>query len=264
MQHYDQSLVRDCVTHVRYWPRVAKVIASKVLARTSLVVEADGVKLEGGTKNGQGLWCLVAGLDYDLQLRAWLNALNPGDTVIDIGANIGVYTIRSAMRVGPTGRVIALEPLPTTADRLRRNIARNKVTNTMVIEAGIADRDGEAFLYEHGRQSSASICGDSAGPRYRVQVRTVDSLVKELALSRVDWIKVDIEGAEPMALIGMKNTIQQFAPRMLVENNASAADSIAILRSHKYAIGQYDCSQKWRDSEVGDNLFARLDDHVVV
>jgi FkbM family methyltransferase len=254
---YDKRLIIKCLTRARYWPRVAKVVASKFLGRTSVIIRADGVDLEGGTKNGQGLWCLVSGLDYDEQLVAWIGKLEPGATVIDVGANIGVYTIRAGMKVGPAGRVLAVEPLPPTIERLKCNIARNGIQNVEVLEFAVSDHDGQTLLYDAGRQSSASFYGSGSCPSYQVEVRTIDTMVSQLQLPRVDWIKIDVECAEPQVLAGMEKTIRRFRPNILFENNAAAGSSIELLRAHGYVIGQYDKSLKWFGTKEGENLFAR-------
>jgi FkbM family methyltransferase len=254
---YDRRLIAKCLKGPKYWPRVAKVFVAKILAMKTVVVRADGVTLEGGTKNGQGLWCLVAGVDYEEELGIWLEALRPGDVVLDVGANIGVYSIRAGKRVGPNGRVLAFEPLPAALDKLKRNIYHNNLNNITVLELAVGDYEGEATLYEGERQSSASFFRSTCGPSHNVQVRTIDSVVNELHLMRVDWVKMDIEGAEATALAGMEETLIRFSPSILFENGDSAKDCITFLHRQGYLIGQYDRRMTWHNVETGSNLFAR-------
>jgi FkbM family methyltransferase len=256
---YDRRLIAECVKHPKHWPKVAKIMVAKILAEETILIRSDGVTLEGGTKNGQGLWCLVSGLDYEEELKAWLEVLKPGDVVLDIGANMGVYSIRAGQKVGPHGHVFAFEPLPETVARLKRNISYNKLDNITVLDIAVGDRDGVATLYEGKRQSSASVCHHSmSGPSHEVKVKTIDTVVKELKLARVDWIKMDIEGAEPAALAGMEETLARFKPSILFENGRdSGPASVEFLRKNGYVVGQYDVNKNWHLTDTGTNLFAK-------
>jgi FkbM family methyltransferase len=170
---------------------------------------------------------------------------------------MGVYSIRAGQKVGPSGRVLAFEPLPTTVARLNRNISYNKLNNITVIDVAIGDHEGETTLYEGGRQSSASLCRLTAGPSHNVHMKTIDAVVRQMQLPRIDWVKLDIEGAEPAALSGMKETLARFRPSILFENGDAAKVSIALLQRCGYRIGQYDRQMNWHCTETGANLFAR-------
>ena len=253
---YGTSLLKKSLLKPRFWPRLAHLLLARMCKCKTVYLRADGVVLEAGTGQGQGLWCALAGLDYEPELPIWLGQLRKGAVVIDVGANIGAYALRAARQVGPSGRVIALEPLPETAQRLRRNIVRNRIGNITVVEAAAGDKEGEVDLYAGDRQSSASMCHTGKGASHHVRMTTLDMLVMTQQLQRVDWIKMDIEGAEAIALRGAMDILAKFRPSILFENGSSGSQTIEVLRSAGYRIGRLDIDGSWSESVEGFNLFA--------
>lgn len=133
----------------------------------------------------------------------------PGETVFDIGANIGWITERAAVWVGPTGRVHAFEPSPTAAAHLRRRVRALSLGNVVVNECALGSAEESAFLYEfaenHGGASSLrpdAWPGHQPQRETRVSVRTLDAYLAEHAIERVALIKLDVQGAEPDVLVG--------------------------------------------------------------
>jgi FkbM family methyltransferase len=128
-------------------------------------------------------------------------SLNAGDTVVDIGGNIGAFTVLAASIVGPSGRVIVFEPAQDTYDRLVANVALNGLTNVTAIKCAIGGKDGEACLDVGIKSAFASIISEvdgrkSSGQGEVVKVRTLPDALGELGTSRVDLLKIDCEGAE--------------------------------------------------------------------
>ncbi|MHB8604252.1 MAG: FkbM family methyltransferase [Thermoplasmatota archaeon] len=129
--------------------------------------------------------------------------VKPGDVVIDAGANVGYYTLLLARLVGPTGRVHAFEPHPANLAMLRRNIAANSFTNVVIHENALSDRAGKVEFFEH-----TSLGGHSLGIKEKGREHdaiAVDAVTLDDALAtepRIDFWKMDIEGAEGLALRG--------------------------------------------------------------
>ncbi|MEQ1885639.1 MAG: FkbM family methyltransferase [Bryobacteraceae bacterium] len=171
-----------------------------------------------------------------------------GDIVLDCGANIGMFT-RTALDKGAS-RVIAIEPSPKTLEALRRNfeseIREGRVT---VYPAGVWDRDSEIELAVDANNLGNSSMIESKkveGQRVRVPVTTIDKIVAELKLPRVDFIKMDIEGAEKQALKGARGTIRHFRPRMSISLEHLDDDLTAIpaeirAMEHRYTTKPCDC-----------------------
>lgn len=128
-----------------------------------------------------------------------------GGTFVDAGANIGFYTVMAARRVGPAGQVVAFEMMPDTAAILRRHVALNRLGPVEVVERALSDRAGERISasVEPGKHGQASIvpAGSAAGRRIiEVETTTLDAALT--AVERVDLLKIDLEGAEYLALCG--------------------------------------------------------------
>ncbi|MFO0956771.1 MAG: FkbM family methyltransferase [Isosphaeraceae bacterium] len=128
--------------------------------------------------------------------------INAGDTVVDIGANIGGFSVLAARLVGPSGRVISFEPNPATFQRLLQNIALNRLENVTAYPDGVGGEAGTLDLYMHTKSALASLYdsvdGRSSDPNQavRVQVRILAEIFRSNHLEQIDMLKVDCEGAE--------------------------------------------------------------------
>ena len=155
-----------------------------------------------------------------------------GDIVLDLGANIGV-TVKAALDAGAE-RVVAVEPAPQNVECLRRNYANEIATGrVIVVPKGVWDKDDTLTLHVDPHNSAAdTFVLKPAGAVDQVQVplTTIDKIVAELNLPRVDYMKFDIEGAEPKALAGARDTIVKYKPRMSIATEHSANDATMIPR----------------------------------
>ncbi|MBI5211299.1 MAG: FkbM family methyltransferase [Elusimicrobia bacterium] len=136
--------------------------------------------------------------------------LGPGQTVVDVGAHIGAFSLMTARLVGPSGRVFAFEPSPATLDLLRRNVERNGLAWIKVHPVALADAEGEAELFTAGDQDNpaADTLAAVAGRRaVKVRLCRLDDILAEEGVSRVDLLKIDVEGAEHRALDGAAKTL---------------------------------------------------------
>jgi len=170
-------------------------------------------------------------LSWDVWERAntdlILGSLHEGSVMIDIGAHIGYYSILSSQVVGPSGRIVAVEPNPETVPRLRKNLALSRASNVVVQDVACTDKETTLTFYQASirntgassiSESNAGIADHAETARsVKVRGRTLDSIVQELALRRVDFVKIDTEGAEVQVLRGMKNTLAKYHPHMLIE-----------------------------------------------
>ena len=126
----------------------------------------------------------------------------PGQSVIDIGANIGCFTVIAARRVGPTGRVLAVEPEESTFRQLQRNIALNRLSNVTTVRAAVTGRDGEVILHAHPIKMFSSIYASvdgrptMDGTSQKVPMITLAQLLLAQHINRCNYLKLDCEGAE--------------------------------------------------------------------
>jgi len=166
---------------------------------------------------------LLSGL-YEPNEFYWLSSnLMPGQTFIDVGANMGLYTIFAARKVGSSGAVIAIEPSTRDFARLKANVELNKLVNVQLLQVALSDHEGEAELLvateEHSGHNTLGDFGYATASQgtERVHVTRLDDIVKQLALTRIDVIKIDVEGAEYVTLRGAEDTLRRFKPSILLE-----------------------------------------------
>jgi FkbM family methyltransferase len=156
---------------------------------------------------------------YEIMLRMdYLGSgqqLGLGATVIDVGANIGCFTIVASRIVGPSGRVIAIEPEESTYQQLLRNIELNQLTNVTPIKMAVGASQGTITLHSHPNRLFSSVFSSVNGREVRgtdqqVPVTTLDELMNVHSISTCDYLKLDCEGAEHHIVGSMSlNTAQR-------------------------------------------------------
>jgi FkbM family methyltransferase len=170
--------------------------------------------------------CLYAGGAFEPNEFAFLRAvLEPGMVFLDGGANDGLYSLYAARRVAPDGRVFAVEPSAREFQRLQANLALNRLTNVETLQIALGSEPGESTLAiaESGHEGQNTIGATVSNPKVTtsahetVRVKTIDGLVGELGLDRLDFVKLDIEGSEVDALDGARQALARFRPIVLLE-----------------------------------------------
>ena len=180
--------------------------------------------------------------------------LLPGQTVLDCGANIGLFTTMMAGCVGDSGAVFAFEPSPVAAADLRRVLVLNQRANVQVVTSAISDKVGSVTFVEvdtpdvrrEGSQLLA-LDGRSDGvPNREIQVSTttLDIFCSEHHI-KPDLIKIDIEGAELMALDGGQSVIDSYRPVLVIESHPGRAGHFDHERLLKY-LSAYGYRYRWK------------------
>ncbi len=172
----------------------------KLLRRPFVAVDNDGIRLRLDPSCGDSFtfYEILIRRDY---LRDGIT-LGPGDTVVDVGANFGAFTVLASRIVGPTGRVLAFEPSPESFARLSANLALNDLGNVDAIPEAVGEADGTAELLTYGKSAYnslfASVDGKDSAPvrTHTVTVRTLEQVLDERGINCVDLLKLDCEGAE--------------------------------------------------------------------
>jgi FkbM family methyltransferase len=176
-------------------------------------------------------WAIYYNAFEILCTRAILSRLGPGSVFLDIGANVGYYSLMAHRRVGPGGRVLSFEPNPPTLAKLRRNIALSGAEGIEVFDVALSDRDEEVSIFcptdaaqhSHG-EASLRRQGWSDYDRAEVHATRLDDALPG-DLDRLDFVKIDVEGAELLAFRGAEKTIKRFRPVILMELNQAASRS---------------------------------------
>ena len=139
---------------------------------------------------------------------------NEGENVVDVGAHIGLYSLIAAKRVGSSGKVIAIEPDPENFKILKKNILLNQLTNVEPLECAVYSAKEKLKLFlpelDQGRTIFNTVMQDRAGMSsnfLEVEANTLDNILSEYSMHRVNYLKIDVEGAELEVLKGAVNTL---------------------------------------------------------
>ena len=156
----------------------------------------------------------------------WVRAnLRAGDTFVDVGAHHGLYSIHAAKLVGSEGRVIAVEPNPPSLERLRANIALNRLNNVTVEPVAFGQTEGKLRLFSSAAENTALASLSEANARQagestqsvEVPVIPMDTVMARLGAKRIRVIKIDTEGAEVLVLKGAMETLRTHRPALVME-----------------------------------------------
>ena len=193
-------------------------------------------------------------VSYEPGATATIMRLAPGHVFIDIGANSGYFTILAAARVGSGGRVFSFEPNPVVRRRLQRHVDVNRMNDRVrVFDDAITDRDAdEVSLFISCRMdnsglsslapsSNALASGDlNLDVKVKVRASRLDSWIRTVPVSRIDLLKIDVEGAELAALHGMRRTLERLRPRTIICETAEHGPAVEVLRSFGYGVSVLD------------------------
>lgn len=146
--------------------------------------------------------------------------LAPGNTFVDVGANIGYFTMLAAHLVGPAGHVVAFEPKPDNCELLRRSLSENGFEQVRLFPVAVAETSRAFTFSSGGADSNARIMRDEEVADQDFALPTFEAVTLDETLAdeeRIDLIKMDIEGAEPRAWQGMQKIVKRYQPTLILE-----------------------------------------------
>ena len=175
---------------------------------------------------------------------AALAALRPGSVAIDIGANLGEWTVPLARSVGAAGRVLAAEPAPRSAAALEATLAANALHQAEVIRCAVSDHDGNAEfaapIVTSARTDTGTARLGPAGAGYEklnVAMRSLNSLAAERGLDRLDLVKIDVEGHERQVLDGAQAILERYRPTLVIETGHEAEGDRPAIHARLRGLG---------------------------
>ena len=216
-------------------------------------LKPDWVEIEGEKMyldEVDALCLSINGIHEKMLTNLIKKEIHSGDVVLDIGAHIGYYTLQFANLVGPTGKVYAFEPEPKNFELLKKNVQINKHDNVVLIQKIVSDKDGivEFFISKFDSIGNKLFKSNEAGSSIKIESTTLDEYFKDLK-KKIDFIKMDIQGGEGKAILGMKNLlkenknlkiIQEWWPDALKQNNTNPEDHLKFLQHIGYKIYEID------------------------
>lgn len=225
--------------------RLVDLLSPRQLTIVSLAQPLDGHRMR---VNWQMQASYAFGTYEPEVVQAAQRVVDPGCVAVDIGANIGYFTLLLAKLVGPEGRVIAFEPLPENFHVLQENVALNAYRNVTLEPRAVMEKPGTVRLYrerEHLLTGTAStVHGQGSG--LEVPATSLDVYLRATG-KRADFVKIDVEGAEGAVLTGMRRVLAEDRPIVLVELHDDPSEdhpALATLRTSGYHIQYLDRSSK--------------------
>lgn len=228
-------------THGR---RTAMNVAEKLGANPGLGLHKVGDDFTLDMKTGDFIERSIYYSAYEFEIvQQFRRYVKPGATVLDIGANLGFYTVLSSKLAGPSGKVFAVEANPLMQKRLESTLDINRVSNVTILPFAASSEAGEVVIHipSGGSHGEASLAQQdwAAKETFAIPAKRLDDV---LAGERIDFVKIDVEGAEFMALSGTAGLLREHKPTLLVELvprflkrlGASPADVIGLLASLGY------------------------------
>jgi FkbM family methyltransferase len=155
----------------------------------------------------------VINVNYEPKIKSSFMPIK-NDVVVDVGANIGLYTLFASKKVGPAGKVLAFEPDESNLHVLMQNVKLNKCENVTVFPFALGSENGDKTFYEGIMPTASSFYPKSERLHFKVRktkqihVVTLDSFLSKIGIREVNWIKIDAEGADLDVINGAQVTLK--------------------------------------------------------
>ena len=179
-----------------------------------------------------------------------LHNLRSGQTVLDIGANIGYFTVLFSRAVGESGKVLSFEPGPLSFALLQANIRVNCLSQSLAFNTAVGDKNGTIDLFlcrtgESDNRIEGTLSDHADRDRIEVPIVVIDDFLAEREIAKIDYVKIDVQGAEWSVLSGMRRTIQknpdihiilEYAPGGIRATGKEPIEFLTFIRSLGLAI----------------------------
>ena len=175
--------------------------------------DINGVKMYLDITNPH-TWDLRNNKNYEDNVKKiFLSKINEGDTVIDVGANIGFFSLLAAMKIGSKGKIFAIEPMEQANTWLKKNFKLNDFKNDEVLEVAIGDKQGTMKMYKKTELSEMIVLDPAISKKDliicgEINIETIDNIISKKKIEKVNLLKIDVEGFEYEVLLGCKESFK--------------------------------------------------------
>ena len=211
--------LRNLLRRGRPQPLVSSVDPDIMLGANAVAATRQGLR-----------WLLYNDRYLDQEILKWgffeketteifLKIIKPHMVVFDVGANFGYYTALTAARLNSEGHIHAFEPTLNYRQRLLGNLVANRLESHVTVHpVALSNRNGDADIRIGNSSATMHPVGDY-GSTEKIMLKKLDDFVVEQKIDRIDMIKVDIDGHEPLFIEGSVNTLTRFRPGLVLEFN---------------------------------------------
>ncbi len=211
--------------------------------------------LQGSLKGSR--WIKGSGVNaywlgtYEIeQQRMFTDKIKEGDTVFDIGANVGFYSLIASKIVGDRGNVYAFEPAPRNVHYLKRHFDLNTCTNSKVFIGGVSNKKDVVYFNDGDHAATGFLSQEKSG--LLVPVISLDELIADQIILRPNLMKIDVEGAEVDVLHGALQTLKEFHPTIFLSTHSEQIhqECIELLKSLGYTLSPLNSSTVETSTEI--------------
>ena len=156
----------------------------------------------------------------DAELKVLSNHLKPDSVFIDIGANFGLYSLIASQHISEEGTIISFEPFPENYKSLCTNLSLNNLRRIKAENKAVGSQTGTLKLYYNSKENNLGMVSSIKTQNsdfVTVNMTCLDYYLKKESLKKITFVKIDVEGFEYDVLQGMKQTLQQYSPIILIE-----------------------------------------------
>jgi len=230
------------------WGKVLRFPLNLLPLRTQMPIMQGKLKgkkwIVGSSTHG----CWLGSYEFEKQIL-FSRTIMQGKIVFDLGGHVGFYTLLSSVLVGPSGKVFVFEPVPRNLFYLKEHLRLNHVNNVTVIEAAVLDKNGVASFNEGPGSSMGYL---SHNGRLQVKTLVLDDLISSREIPAPDYMKIDIEGAEFLALSGAKSTLVESHPIIFLATHGETVHQqcCQFLSSYGYDLKSIDERELNKTDEI--------------
>jgi len=262
MNYYSQLFKHISFKQAPFYTLINALILSlllffriKVIFKISTKFVNFKLSFEPQNKNMGGRGIFIFREKIEPLMQYGLKFISKGDVCIDAGANQGVYTIPFAKIVGSYGKVIAVEPMRYAQEIIKKNIQINNLKNIKIFNGVISDKIKKYILDYSNGIGSASITRNFGRKKIlKVSSTTIDVLFKNYELKKINFIKMDIEGCEFLALKGATKTIKRFKPSICLECDVKNFQRIfSFLKRFSYKAYLFNSNKLLKINKITEN-----------